>query len=272
MTDAECVEFLRWALPRLGLRWPGFRKVRGQVCKRIARRMADLNIDEISEYRDYLETREDEWRVLDSLCLVTISRFYRDRQLYRFLALAVLPDLARRVLHRGEDELKVWSAGCGSGEEPFTIALIWRLQLLEQFPELSLRLFATDSNPAMRQRVGDARYTYSSVKDLRADWRDSAFTRDGKRYCLKPEFKCGLHFSQQDLRQSSPADSFDLVLGRNLAFTYFDKDLQRCVVERISAVLKPGGALVIGIHECLPEGVGGFDEWSARQGIYRRTS
>ncbi len=269
MRDDECIQFLQWVLPQLRMRWPGFRKVRGQVCKRITRRMTQLSIDEISDYRDYLGEHPVEWGVLDNLCQVTISRFYRDRLMYRFLAREVLPKLARQVLRQGEDYLRIWSVGCGSGEEPFTISLIWRLQMQSQFPDLSLRLIATDTNPMMRQRVADACYAYSSVKNLPADWRDTAFTQDAKRYCLKPEFRRGIQFMQQDVREINPIETFDLVLCRNLVFTYFEEDLQRSALDRMRAVLKPDGALVIGIHERLPEGVGGFSEWSAKLRIYR---
>ncbi|MDH3859210.1 MAG: methyltransferase domain-containing protein, partial [Gammaproteobacteria bacterium] len=70
----------------------------------------------------------------------------------------------------------------------------------------------------------------------------------------------------------NPTETFDLVLCRNLVFTYFDEDLQRNILDRMLGVLKPDGALVIGIHERLPEGVGGFNEWSAKLRIYRKTS
>lgn len=272
MLEEECIWFLQWALPQLRMRWPGFRKVRGQVCKRISRRMTQLGINTTAEYREYLCEHADEWILLDSFCQVTISRFYRDKLVFRYLADEVLPDLARRILNRGENCLRVWSAGCGSGEEPYTVSLIWRLQLQSQFPDLSLRLIATDANPVMRQRVSDACYAYSSVKDLPADWRDAAFTREAKRYCLKPEFRDGIWFRQQDIRQTDPAETFDLVLCRNLAFTYFVEDLQLGILDRIRVVLVPDGALVIGIHEGLPEGAGGFREWSSRLRIYRKKS
>jgi chemotaxis protein methyltransferase CheR len=102
MTDRECVEFLQWALPRLGLRWPGFRKVRGQVHKRIARRMSELSLTRLSEYRDYLETHSNEWELLDGLSRISISRFYRDRDVFNRLRDEILPDLARTARCRGE--------------------------------------------------------------------------------------------------------------------------------------------------------------------------
>lgn len=272
MRDDECIQFLQWSLPQLRMRWSGFRKVRGQVCKRITRRMTQLGIDAITDYRDYLGKHEAEWRVLDDLCQVTISRFYRDKLMYRFLAREVLPNLAQQALNQGEDYLRVWSVGCGSGEEPYTIALIWRLQVQSHFPDLSLRLVATDVNPVMRQRVADACYAYSSVKNLPADWRDTAFIQDAKRYCLKAEYRRGIRFTQQDVRETNPTETFDLVLCRNLVFTYFEEDLQCSILDRMQNVLRPDGVLVLGIHEHLPEEVDGFSEWSAKLRIYRKVN
>ena len=76
--DQQWVAFLQWALPQLQLRWKGFRKVRSQVCKRIYRRMRSLQISSLDAYRLYLQRHPGEWRVLDTLCRITISRFYRD--------------------------------------------------------------------------------------------------------------------------------------------------------------------------------------------------
>ena len=79
LTDRQCVEFLQWALPQLGLRWAGFRKVRGQVRKRIVRRLRELELTHIAEYRPYLAEHPAEWTVLDACLRISISRFYRDR-------------------------------------------------------------------------------------------------------------------------------------------------------------------------------------------------
>ena len=79
MREEECTLFLQWALPRLDLAWPGFRKVRNQVCKRLRRRMRDLGVESYAAYREKLEADPAEWQALDSFCRITISRFCRDR-------------------------------------------------------------------------------------------------------------------------------------------------------------------------------------------------
>lgn len=85
MADADCVAFLQWALPRLDLRWRGFRKVHGQVCKRLKRRMKELGLDGFDAYRKWLAADTDEWAVLDGMCHITVSRFYRDSRIFKAL-------------------------------------------------------------------------------------------------------------------------------------------------------------------------------------------
>ena len=132
MQSLQPVEFLQWALPRLGLRWSGFKKVRRQVTKRIARRIETLQLPDFGAYRRHLETHPQEWPLLDGFCRITISRFYRDRHLFGLLAREGLPESAGLFRSRSERRLLCWSAGCGAGEEAYTLVLIGALQLSQQ--------------------------------------------------------------------------------------------------------------------------------------------
>jgi chemotaxis protein methyltransferase CheR len=271
MRDESCVRFLQWALPHMRMRWPGFRKVRGQVCKRLGRRIHQLGLEGESEYRRYLAGHPGEWETLDALTRVTISRFYRDRMVFACLAQDILPALARQTLARGADCLTVWSAGAGAGEEPYTVAMIWRLQVMALFPDLRVHIIATDADATQCRRARRACYPYSGIKDLPAEWRHIAFTRQGEPegHCLKPAYRGDIEFRVQDIRESMPPERFDLVLCRNLVFTYFDESLQCALLRRIKDAMRAGAALVLGIHERLPEAAAGFIAWSERLRIYR---
>ncbi len=249
MKDSECIEFLQWALPRMGLRWAGFRKVRRQVCKRISRRMRELDIADLSHYQRVLESDADEWRVLDGFCRITISRFLRDRKVYEQLAENVLPELAARSQ---DGVLRAWSAGCGGGEEPYSLAFIWRQAVAGDFPGITLQIVATDTDDIGLARAAVARYSASSLKEVPISSHEQAFTRSDGHYVLKPEFRRDIEFRCEDIRRSAPTGPFDLVLCRNLAFTYFDLPTQHQVLARIHDVLAHGGVLVIGAHEQLP--------------------
>ena len=271
MTDSEGVQFLQWCLPRLRLRWPGFRKVRRQLYKRINRRLQELKLSNIDAYRDYLEDHPAEWATLETSCWISISRFYRDRSVFQYLESDVLPQLAQPVAAGQGKELRCWSAGCAGGEEPYTLAIIWKQSLASQYPMLQFRVVATDIDPQAIQRAERACYHASSVKQLPVKWRDPAFRTIGDEFCLNDEYRSSVMFGLQDIRERAPEGTFHLILCRNLVFTYFDENLQREVMQRLTERLTSGGALIIGQLERLPEGSWGLEAWSRRLGTYRKT-
>ncbi len=268
MTDSDCVQFLQWALPRLRLRWPGFRKVRRQVCKRIARRMAALGLARAKDYRAHLESHEDEWAILDSLCRVTISRFGRDRAVFVALEETVLPALAAEAGVRGESALCCWSAGCASGEEPYSLALAWRYGV--KTPPCAIDILATDVDPALLARAERATYPAGALKELPAAWRTRTFTQTPNGLRLAPGIREMVRFHVHDVRSAPPDGPFDLILCRNLVFTYFDEGLQRDTLGRMVGALRPCGGLVVGAHEALPESASDLAPWPGLRGIYRR--
>lgn len=270
MKDAECVAFLQWALPRLGMRWPGFRRVRAQACKRIQRRMQELGCTDVGAYRRHLETHAGEWEVLDGLCRITITRFYRDRRVFEVLLREVLPELARAAQARGARSLRVWSAGCGSGEEPYTLSIGWQQVLAARFPGLALDVLATDADPVLLQRAAAAEYGWSAVRNLPAPWRETAFEHRDGSFRLHPAFRAPARFLCHDVRTPPPESGFDLILCRNLVFTYFEPDLQRRLAAEFREHLVPGGVLLLGVHETLPEGAPGYEVISGRLALYRR--
>lgn len=267
MRDVECVEFLQWALPRLRLHWPGFRKVRGQVCRRVERRLRELRLPGIEAYRAFLEANPGEWVHLDGLCHVTISRFYRDGGVFDFLQRTVLPELA--VTASG-GALEAWCAGCASGEEAYTLALTWHFALEGQFPDVALHVLATDVDETMLRRARAAEYSESSVRELPEAWRHAAFERRDELLRLRRQFRSSVSVRSHDLRTAPPGGPFDLVLCRNVAFTYFDLGLQGEVAARLASCITPGGALVLGAHERLPNGTETFAPWSAGLCVYRK--
>jgi chemotaxis protein methyltransferase CheR len=269
MRDADCVAFLQWALPQLGLRWPGFRKVRRQVCRRIEARLRDLGLSDTPAYRRHLESQVAEWRALGALCTVSISRFYRDSGVFDCLGSAVLPALAKAALERGAARLECWSAGCASGEEPYTLAIQWRMALSARFPELGLRVLGTDVDATLLERARTGCYKASSLEALPAAWREQAFERRGALLCLREEYGRAVELERRDLLGELPRREFDLILCRNVAFTYFGDELAGAALERLASRLRYGGALVIGVHERLPAEAAAFEAWPACRATYR---
>jgi len=268
--DPDCIAFLQWALPQLELRWPGYRKVRRQVCRRLARRISDLQLANLDAYRERLEADPGEWQVLDQCCHITISRFFRDGRIFEVLRTRVLPDVAARA-KRERREALVWSAGCASGEEPYTLKIVWDLEIARHHPGVSLSLTATDIDATMLARASEGCFEATSLRELPLELVAQAFDRSGACYCVKPNFRQGIDFLRQDLRSHAPAGSFDLVLCRYVAFTYFAEPLQRRILSRISARLCPGAYLVIGTHERIPDRDFGLTPLSGAPQIFQKT-
>jgi chemotaxis protein methyltransferase CheR len=270
MTDRDGIGFLQWALPRLRLRWPGFRKVRHQVYKRLDERMKALRLEDLPAYRAYLEAHASEWDDLEAACRISISRFYRDRGVFEFLEREVLPSLARLATERRDGTLACWSLGCAAGEEPYTVAILWRLRIALHFPNLPCWILATDADGDAIRRAERGCYKVSSLKDVPRDWLAVAFTPEPDGFRVKPEYRALVRFQRQDIRAALPPEHFHVVLCRNVAFTYFDDTAQRQTLERIRSRLLPGGALVVGATESLPDEARGFEPWAARWRVYRR--
>jgi chemotaxis protein methyltransferase CheR len=258
--DAACVAFLQWALPRLGLRWAGYRKVRRQVCRRLRARVVALGLPDLDAYRARLGADPAEWEVLRALTPVTISRFARDRAVFDALAREVVPALERGARAGGRERLCAWSAACASGEEAYTLALLWpRLDVL-----------ATDVHAPVLARARRGRYPASSLRELTAAERERGFVACGAEHSVRAEVAARVTVARHDLRDPEPTGPFDLVLCRNAAFTYLDADAQRAVLRRLAGALRPGGALVVGLHEAPPPDPACFAPWPGVRATYRR--
>jgi chemotaxis protein methyltransferase CheR len=251
-SDRDCAALLEWAGPRLGLDPAGFRRVRRQVGKRLARRAAELGLAGLDRYRARLEADAAEWRVLEAACRVTISRFYRDTPVFDALRARVVPALASGARAAGRP-LRCWSAGCCSGEEPYTLALLLRLEVAPRLPGLGFEVLATDADPALLERARRARYRASALAQLPPAWLAAAFERQGAEWRLRPDHAAGVRFVEQDLRVALPPGPFDLVLCRNLVYTYFDDAWRRRLTRALRDRLVPGGLLVLGKGERLPD-------------------
>lgn len=263
MPDDPYTAFLQWALPRLGKRWEGYREVQGQVKSRLTDRLQELGLQSLDAYRDYLDAHLDEWDRLDALCRITVSRFYRDPAVFDYLQDEVLPALAEECTSRGASQLRAWSVGAASGEEPYTLRILWRHALRDRFGGRTLHVTASEAQPHMMRRARRACHQHGTLKDLPESWIDRAFVYDpaldkGKHaepYCLHPLYRRHVTWRQEDIRSSMPDRTFSLICCRNLVFTYFDASLQRECLRRLLDRLRSGGVLILGEKETLPEGV-----------------
>lgn len=235
--------------------------MRRQVCRRIRARVGALGLGDLDAYRARLLADPGEWSHLRALTPVTISRFARDRAVFEALGRVVVPALARAPAAQGRDGLRAWSAGCASGEEAYTLALLWP----------AMDVLATDVHEPVLARARRARYPSSSLRELTSAERERGFAPHGDQHAVRPEVAARVTVARHDLRDAPPPGRFDLVLCRNAAFTYLDTDAQGAVLGRLAVALRPGGALVTGLHETLPAAAAaGFAPWPGARAAHRR--
>ncbi len=247
----ECHLFLQWALPRMDLRQEGYRKVRKQVCKRIQKRIAELRLSGFAAYREYIETHPDEWSTLDTFTRITISRFFRDFRSWQKLADELLPELAKNARNK-QRNLRCWSAGCASGEEAYSLALVWHHQLSEKFPRQNIKIIATDVDAHMLQRAANACYPGGSLKEVPRPVLQKSFRKKDGLYCLDHDIREMVTFVQQDVRQQMPDGPFDLIFCKNLVGMYYIREKALELFREITGRLAEGGLLLTGNHEPFP--------------------
>jgi chemotaxis protein methyltransferase CheR len=259
VTDFET--FLAEALPCFGLFPSALR--RRNIRRRVMKRMESQGVHDFRAYLSLLRLDPSEREALRPLLAVTVSRFFRNRRVFETLSRQVLPSLVAKGR-----PVRAWSAGCASGEESFTLRILW-----EELPgeKPSLFLLATDVDESCLARAREGRYPESSLREVPRSTAERYFRREEGGYRLRETVVRSVEFRKHDLLRNFPPGNFDLVLCRNTAFTYFDVPRRAAVTEAIASVLYPGGIFVIGSTEKLPpQAAKWFTSAFPRDNIHRR--
>jgi len=240
----------RIILDRLGLSWKGYRRVRKGAKKRLGRHMQQLQCATIEDYMSALAESPEKLKQAKIDLAVSISRFFRDRQMWKILESHILPNL----ITREDPVLKVWSAGCSSGEEVYSLRLLWDVVQKRMGNAKELQIWATDINPTMLARARAGVYPPGSLKDVSQEWQSAYFSLipDGKR-SVRDFLKSGIHWDLRNVwEEEPPNECFDLVFMRNHVLTYAREEFRGPVLAGIVERLRNNGYLVIGAHEKLP--------------------
>jgi chemotaxis methyl-accepting protein methylase len=240
-------EFLEHIAPCLGLQRRPFQR-RG-VKRKVERRIVGLGLSGFDEYLLKVQGDPEEKSHLSKLLTVTISRFFRDREVFDTLEASVLPAILK---NREKKDLTVWSIGCASGEEPYSISLLWKEKCEKDFPNIRLSILATDINEKMLRRAEEGRYKKSSLLEAPKKIFDHYFKKEDDFFILHPSVRGNVMFKRHDILGEASFSGMDIVFCRNLAFTYFSKGSQIEVLKKIASGLNEKGYLVIGKDESLP--------------------
>ncbi len=260
----------RQLLDDFGLSWAGYRRVRKGVKKRIQRHMEEVGCRTLAAYLRVIKGDQGARLECERLLTVSISRFFRDRELFRLLEREVLPTLAER--QRGR--LKVWVAGCARGEEVYSIKIVWRALRESRRPLPIFELLATDLHPGYIARAQTGIYSKSSLKELPEDIRERYFTPLGDQsgFAVDPSLKSDVEWRIHHLLADPPDQGFHLITLRNNLLTYYDETLKVPAFRKIVKTLVPGGFLIIGSHERIPPHVPNLVAYEKNSCIFQRLS
>jgi two-component system CheB/CheR fusion protein len=238
------------------------------IQRRLQRRMADTGRDTLDEYLRYAQRHPDELRRLTDSFLIRVTGFFRDADLFDLLRDRLLPELIADA--RGRDnELRVWSAGCSTGEEAYSLAILLAEALGDEIDDFHLRVFATDVNPAAVDFARRGVYTASSLASLRPTLLQRYFSPLDGAYEVRKLVRRHVVFGQHDLAQRSPFPRLDLLLCRNVLI-YFTPELQQRVLQLFAFALRTGGRLILGKSESTGAVADHFVLEEPRLKVYRR--
>jgi two-component system CheB/CheR fusion protein len=221
---------------------------RGSLMRRITKRMLEVNVREFPDYIDYLEVHPEEFIQLFNTILINVTAFFRDPPSWDHLRQEIIPRIL--AAKRGSDPIRIWSAGCASGEEAYTLAMAFAEALgIEQFRQ-RVKIYATDVDEEALTTARHAIYDAKDLEPVPAEMRDKYLEPIGPRYVFRGDIRRGVIFGRHDLVQDAPISRIDLLVCRN-TLMYFNIETQGRILARLHFALNDTGYLFLGRAEMI---------------------
>lgn len=240
-------QFIREAAPILHLQWRRFK--REGIKRKVERRITALSLPTFEDYLLKISSDPKEKSYLSRILTVTITRFFRDKKVFDVLENSIIPSILE---HIGVGDFKIWSIGCANGEEPYSLSMLWKERFEKRWSKINLSILATDINEMLIERAKEGKYKKSSLKEVPEEILQRFFKTENGFYVLDQSIRESVKFRRHDIIHEEPFWEMDIILCRNLAFTYFFKDTQINVLKKTFRSLKEVGYLIIGWDESLP--------------------
>ena len=266
-TNPELDNLLDYIKRNRGFDFSGYKRT--SLSRRICKRMQSLNIENYSDYLDYLEVHPDEFVDLFNTILINVTAFFREPQAWEYITSEIIPLIvANKPISK---PIRVWSAGCASGQETYTIAMLLAEALgIEEYAG-RVKVFATDVDADALNQSRHASYTDKEVQGIPHDLLDKYFDQVNGRYIVQKDLRRCVIFGRHDLVQDAPIGRIDLLLCRN-TLMYFNTETQSKILDRFHFALNDSGFLFLGKAEMLFTRNHSFTPVDLRQRIFTKTS
>jgi len=222
------------------------------VERQIAARLKDSNCADISEYLEYLRGSPEEISRLLDVLTINVSRFFRDPLVFELIGNLLLPRLILEKIKEERKSLRIWSAGCATGEEAYSLAILVAESLQRTGIDINVNIFATDVNEKSLKKARKAFYDPESLQEIKFGLLEKYLKKNNGRYQVTPEIKKLVELSFFDLldkKHNAPPESifggFDIILCRNVLI-YYQEETQNDIFRKLHLSLDDKGYLVLG--------------------------
>jgi two-component system CheB/CheR fusion protein len=239
---------------------------RASLTRRVLHQMHHVGIDSFDDYHDYLQVHPDEFTALFNTILINVTSFFRDEDAWAYLATTALPTLLESV---GDGPVRVWSAGCATGQEAYSLAIT----LVEAMGAAAFRqrvkIYATDVDEEALTVARQAAYTEKELRGLPEGYLERYFEPVNERHAFRKDLRRNVIFGRNDMVQDAPISRIDLLACRN-ALMYFNAETQARIVSRLGFALKPDGVLFLGKAEMLLNHTATFEPLDLKRRFFRK--
>ncbi len=245
--DPAFEQLLNYLKQNRGFDFSGYK--RSSLMRRFQRRMQVHKLESFNEYLDYLEVHPEEFNHLFNSILINVTSFFRDASAWEYLKQEVIP---RIIADKPNNDaaIRVWSAGCSSGEEAYTLAIVLAEALGEQQFRTRVKIYATDCDEEALAQARQASYAAKNVQVVPEALRDKYFEQIGDRYVFQHQLRRSVIFGRHDLIQDAPISRIDLLTCRN-TLMYFNAEAQARILNKLYFSLDSQGFVFLGKAEML---------------------
>jgi len=219
---------------------------RPTIIRRVKRRMVYCNFTNLDEYFAFLQNKPEELELLAKDFMIGVTQFFRDRDAFKKLEKDIIPELVQN--YNPEYGLKIWVAGCATGEEAYSLAILIREYLQRKDQQIDVKIFATDIDKEALKHASRGVYPENIAKEISDERLQKYFVRENEGYKVKQEIRRMLIFSQHDVTKNPPYCRIDLISCRNLLI-YLNPALQKKVFSLFHFGLRLKGYLFLGANE-----------------------
>jgi two-component system CheB/CheR fusion protein len=245
-SDQDLEVLLDYLRRSRGFDFTGYKRT--SLSRRIEKRMQAVGAAGYLSYLDHLEVDPDEFTQLFNTILINVTSFFRDPPAWEFLSAEVLPQI---LADKAEDELiRIWSAGCASGEEAYTLAMVAAETLGPEVVRERVKIYATDVDEEALSQARQARYTPRQVEGVSPELLARYFEGNGHGHVFSKDLRRSVIFGRHDLIQDAPISRIDLLVCRN-TLMYLNFETQSHVMARFGFALREGGYLLLGKAEMM---------------------